>query len=396
MRFRLPAVLLIVASLASQALAQSSIDPSRYRAQRKAPYTLDENDVLGVFVEGVLGDLYSSPPVQQPPPGSKLPPAIGFPTMVLHDGTIRLPLIDPVPVRGLTVPQVEQLLKKLYRGGDEPISREGNRIIVTLMRQRTVSVTVIREDQSSARSNGQFQSRGAVANRSDRSGRIETLRLPAGDNDLLNALVQSGGLPGVNARDNIQIYRQGYPPASPAPGRVNLRGGVSSFPRAGQSRSASSLGGGRVDNVPLRSRSGQASFPRSQSRLNDGDIVQIRAKPTEVYYTGGQLRPGEFLIPRDRQLSILEAVSLAGGIPQNRGGIGVPQAPPGALTVHRRTAGGGQVSMRFDLGGGFSSVASRTPVRSGDLLILDFSRQERVRNIGTGVFNTFGLRQIFQ
>jgi len=52
--------------------------------------------------------------------------------------------------------------------------------------------------------------------------------------------------------------------------------------------------------------------------------------------------------------------------------------------------------MRFDLGGGFSSAASRTPVRSGDLLILDFSRQERVRNIGTGVFNTFGLRQIFQ
>ena len=138
----------------------------------------------------------------------------------------------------------------------------------------------------------------------------------------------------------------------------------------------------------------QASlFPRSSAQLNNGDIVAIASKPTEVFYTGGLLGGGEFRVPRDRALSVMDAVALSGGIPQSqRGGI-VPTQPPRVLRL-LRTQNGRQLTFRFDLAGGFSQQAANTQIRAGDYLILDFSRTQRVQNLGTGVLNTVGIRQL--
>ena len=65
--------------------------------------------------------------------------------------------------------------------------------------------------------------------------------------------------------------------------------------------------------------------------------------------------------------------------------------PPEAL----RRSGGGQVSYRFDIDGGFSQAASQTTVQAGDYLILDYSPAQRVQNVGVGVLNTYGVRQLF-
>ena len=135
------------------------------------------------------------PPVQQPVPGSSLGPSVGFPTLVFHDGTIRLPLIDSLSVRGLTVAQVESLVKKKYRDGDEPIIVERSRVIVSLVRKRTVNVMVIRGDQSQARSASRFssqQNRNPIATRSDGSASIQNLQLPVDESDVLSALMESG------------------------------------------------------------------------------------------------------------------------------------------------------------------------------------------------------------
>lgn len=375
--------LVLVTFLPSMATAQTLVDASAFQAPKKQTYTLDDGDTLGVFVEGVVGEARSMPPVHQPEPGSDLPPALGFPTLVLHDGTIRLPIVDPVSVRGLTISQVESLLKKTYRDGDRPIITDRSRVIVSLIRKRTVNVLVVRGDQSQAQSRFQGGNRSAVSSRSDRSGRIVNLQLPVGDNDLLNAMMQSGGLPGVNARDQLQVFR-----SVPATGLA-----AGSFPRTG--RGSSTQRRSFTQNVPLRTGASQRSpFPRSNARLNDGDIVSIASKPTEVFYTGGLLGGGEFLIPRDRPLSLTDAIALAGGIPQSRGGGVLPTETPRSLTVLRRS-GGGQISQRFDLNGGFSQQASQTQVRAGDYLILDFSPAQRVKNVGIGAFNTFGVRQLF-
>ena len=45
--------------------------------------------------------------------------------------------------------------------------------------------------------------------------------------------------------------------------------------------------------------------------LRDGDIVYVDTRETDVYYTGGLLGGGEFNIPRDYDLDVLAAVSLA-------------------------------------------------------------------------------------
>ena len=100
--------------LAEPQANKTNIDPSRLSQPMPKNYLLDENDVLGVFVEGVLGEFDSAPPVQENP-GTDLPPAIGFPIPVRQDGTLSMPLVDPVPVRGLTIQQAEQMVSRAYR-----------------------------------------------------------------------------------------------------------------------------------------------------------------------------------------------------------------------------------------------------------------------------------------
>ncbi len=132
------------------------IDVSRLRQPKPEFYILDEKDILGVFVEGVLGNFEEAPPVRFPDPGSDLPPAIGFPVPIRGDGTVSLPLIKPIPMRGLTVEQAEQLITRAYREGPEPILKEDGRIIVTLMQERTYRVFVVRQDNSFAQTGQQF------------------------------------------------------------------------------------------------------------------------------------------------------------------------------------------------------------------------------------------------
>ena len=363
------------------------VDPSQYQAPNQDTYTLDHGDTIGVFVEGVVGEVNEMPPVHQPHAGSSLGPAMGFPTLVVHDGTLRLPLVDPINVRGLTVSQVESLLKKIYRQGDNPIIAQRSRVIVSLIRKRTVNVMVLRGDQSQAQGDQRLgrQNRGPVASRSDGSSRIYNLQLPAGESDLLGALIESGGLPGVNAQDQMKILRG-------ASGQTELA--QSPFPRTGGSSISTSQ---RVaQSAPVRYGSQSAPFPRSGARLGNGDIVSVAAKPTEVFYTGGQLGGGEFLIPRDRPLSIMDAIAQVGGVPQGRRGLAaVPLQEPRLLKLVRNV-GGQQAVYQFDLSGGYSQQAAQTRVRSGDYLILDYSPAQRVQNVGIGVLNTYGVRQLFR
>ena len=72
-------------------------------------YRLDKGDVLEVFITGVIGM-----PGDYPPMGGSFSPipedlTFGFPIPVRDDGTISLPSIKPIQVRGKTVGQVETL-----------------------------------------------------------------------------------------------------------------------------------------------------------------------------------------------------------------------------------------------------------------------------------------------
>jgi hypothetical protein len=76
-------------------------------------YLVGPGDVLGVYIEGVLGEAKQSPPVQFSE-ASGLPPSIGYPIPVRDDGTLPLPYVDALKVNGLSIAQVQDLIVKTY------------------------------------------------------------------------------------------------------------------------------------------------------------------------------------------------------------------------------------------------------------------------------------------
>lgn len=388
--------------LAEPQANKTNIDPARLSQPVPKNYLLDENDVLGVFVEGVLGEFDSAPPVQQNP-GNDLPPAIGFPIPVRQDGTLSMPLVDPIPVRGLTIQQAEQMVTRAYRGGPDPILKEG-RIIVTLLRKRTYRVFVIRQDNSQSAQGQNFQSRGQagiINNRSDESSRGMVLQMPAYQNDVLNALTQTGGLPGLNAKSEIRILRGD---------RTQIAQRDREVREFYRTNSPDQFPYGVIPTVPdetntikieTRLRPGQIpSFQPEDIILRDGDILFIDSRDTEVYYTGGLLGGGERLLPRDYDLDVLAAVSLAGvSVGTQQGGIagnGNTRVPPTELIVLRRLPASRQIAIRVDLNEAINDPRSRLLVVPGDTLILRFKPQEELANFAISTFFTFGVRELFR
>lgn len=394
---------------------QSSSDISYLRQSKPDAYLLDSGDVLGIFLEGVLGEVGSAPPVHFPPEGSSLGPSMGFPIVVRQSGAVSLPLVDPIPVRGLTIRQAEALIKSVYLGNHssgKKILNENSQIIVTLQRKRTVNVIVIRQDNSSSmRPRGSSQAgRGPVFDRSDRSARSESIQLPAGENDVLNALLETGGLPGLNAASDVRVYsssgaRSSQSRSGSGTGSTSssgyYRANEATFPRTSYSPNGiRNDRGGASRSIPLNLSSGSSysrSFDRSRSSLSDGDVLVVGAKPTEVYYTSGLLRGGEHPLPRDRNLTVLEAVALAGGpIRTGNNGFGFSSVGPTELNVIRNNGRNGRVNIRVDLGQALTNPAQQILVAPGDHLILRHKPIERVGNFGIGAASSVGLRRIFQ
>ena len=375
--------------LPKQNQTDRQLDLNRLRRPRQAEYRLDYGDTLAVFLEGVLGDLDANPPVQFPEPGSDLPPSVGFPVPVMEDGTISLPQAKRLPVRGLTVRQTEELIRRTFQGGTNPILTEQNRILVTLMRKRTTSVTVVRQDRPVPQ---QFARPNQPVNaRSDRSSRVEVLQLPAGQDDVFNALVRSGGIPGLNAEPNVRVgrsssYRPNYSNGQFPRSGDGLRNGNGSRAR---NFAASS---NRFSSVPVYvSPQERGRYSGESGTLREGDIVHVDAKPTDVYYTGGLLGGGEFPLPRDTDLDVTQAVALAGGTLATQGN---GRFAPSELTVLRRLPGNRQIAIRVDLNRALVDPAQRILVAPGDTLILRHKPIENVGNFGIGVFNNFGIRQL--
>ena len=363
------------------------VDASQLRLTPTKEYFLDSDDVLGIFIDGVLGEIDSAPPVHFPSSDSDLPPSLGFPVVVQVDGSISLPLVNRIMVRGLTIRQAEERIRQQFLDGAKPILTPDNRILVSLMRKRTVSVYVLRGDESTSASRFFGRSNSSnrpVNNRSDSSQRAERLQLPAGDNDLLNALARTGGLPGVNARSEVRVL-------SEVPNRGFGSGGGSPFPRTGSGSNASSSLG-HITNVPTRQIPGlRSSISRNDIRLNQGDVVVVAPRDTEVFYTSGLLGGGEFPIPRDRGLDVVEAVSIAGGSLTSNGRGNQTGTE---LLVIRQNPDRSQFTIRVDLNRAIANPAERIQVRAGDVLLLRHSPAEQIRNIGLQTLGAAGLRQL--
>lgn len=372
--------------------ARANREPINFIRLRQDPppvYQLGPRDVLGMYIEGVLGTSEEAPPVHFPEEGDE-PPAIGFPIPIREDGTVALPLISPIKVMGLTLAQAEQAIRDRYIA--EGILIQGrDRIIVTLLRKRTYEIMVIREDQGTT---NYTTAQGMLLAGPAKRGAAFSVDLEAYENDVLHALTETGGLPGLDAQNEVIILRGSFLDAQ---GRNSLLSELQRQPYNG-SQGVINDENPNIVRIPLRQNPGE---PPQELREEDiilttGDIVFIETREREVYYTGGLLQGGEHILPRDYDLDVVQALSVAGGqiaassgsaqrSPFSGGGGGSFGAIPATqIIVVRQVPNAGSLAIRINLNRALLDPSQRIYVQPGDLVILEYTPLELAANIALG------------
>jgi protein involved in polysaccharide export with SLBB domain len=375
------------------------IDISRLRQEAPPYYLVDAGDILGIFIEGALGNPEEPPPVNTPQQGSDLPPSIGFPIVVREDGTISVPLVPPITIRGLTMGQVENALRRAYTVDRQILAPGKDRIIVTLLKPREISVVVMRQDSANAQ-DMLISQPGSV--RLELSTRSEEVKLKAYENDVLHALAATGGLPGFSAKNEVKILRSSQLDAQKRDAFVRAFYQCPVEPCLCRPPLPDDPA---IVKIPLRLPPGVVPTFRPQDViLNEGDILLIEGRDREVFYTGGLMRGGEWPLPRDYDLDVLGALAIAGtgiGGPVGQAGFSFsPQsiggAPPGALYILRKTPCGDQITIEVDLNRAINSANARPLVQAGDILILRYKCEEEALNFALGTFFIQGIQRLFQ
>lgn len=451
-------------------------EPINFLTLRQDPpqqYRVGARDVLGIYIEGILGDRDQPMPVHFPEDKSQQP-AVGYPTPVRDDGTISLPLVAPIFVEGQTIAEVERTILERYGNAEILLEKQRQRIIVTLMKRRTYQVLVVREDQGVPTTNITTESLMLSTNKRGMSYAVD---LPAYENDVLHALTETGGLPGNDAKNELIVLRGGFDPAQqrlanvpvlihPVSGEeitvdgeivtmdglpsvqlidedlvgddsilqpvapaeeFSLREMVSDGPVVSEGAIVSedtasipfqaapqlapqmqAVANGNIQQyiaqhgnspnvtrIPLRSGNGMMPQQLSQQDvvLKTGDIVFVQSREKEVFYTGGVLPGGQYPLPRDYKIDVLEAIAMAGASvgssagSNNMSGIGSGMFPATRVTILRRR-GHQQIPIEVDLRRAFQDPRERIKIEPGDFITLEYRRSEMMTNL---LLSTFRL-----
>jgi protein involved in polysaccharide export with SLBB domain len=369
-------------------------------------YRLGPNDVIGVYIEGILGE-----PTQPLPvyflDSPRVKAGIGYPISVREDGTIALPLVEPLAVEGKSLTEAEEAIRSAYIKAKliQPGGKAEKRMLISLLRKRTYRVVVLRQEVGGFRTGAEAPATiSVIAGITQKRGTGQEVDLPAYENDVLNALSLSGGLPGLDAYDDIFIMRN---PSSRD--RAALELGLQIATKGHKVGLPPSLDC-PVVRIPLRVRPGEAPPLRPEDViLYSGDVVFVEARDIEVFYTAGLIPPGEFVLPRDHDLDVIEAISLAKGplfngafaVSNLAGTIiqsGIGQPSPSLLTVIRQTPDHGQIAIRVDLNRAIRDPRERINVLPKDILVLQETPGEALVRYVTEkvtfdfVYHFFGLR----
>ena len=189
-------------------------------------HIIDAGDVLGIYIEGVLGNAGESPPVNFPV-SPEMPPTIGFPLQVRDDGTISMPLYGAPYVSGMTLRQLEEHLRDYYVN-KKILTKGREKIIVTLQKPRQVRVLVLRQETQNAGGLTDILQGGALNLGAVKRGSGKLVYLPAYQNDVLHALAETGGLPGLDAENAIYIIRNPRRKGRVHP-TINPAGGIQQY-----------------------------------------------------------------------------------------------------------------------------------------------------------------------
>jgi len=362
-------------------------------------YRLAPGDVLGVYIEGFLGDheppfptpVHVSPPLQIRDQ-RRLPPSAGYPIAIEDDGTAYFPRAGVLSLQGMSIPEAREAIYNFYIKKDLIKAENKPPAVVTLLHPRQYHVVVMRQEAASFTSpfEGPFVS--------SKRGTGYVVDLPAYENDVLHALAQTGGLPGLDAYNAVLIQRSCFHCEQERTALLHqLEGKPAGCTPPG------TCGIGSIVRIPLRHFPGTPPcFGPEDVVLQTGDVVFLEARDEELFYTGGLLPPGAYVLPRDIDLDVVEAVSRVHGplfngafggsnLAGNLIAPGLGDPSPSLLVVVRRTPGGGQVPIVVDLRDALRHPEERILVRAGDVLILQEKPSEAVARYVTQTFFNFNL-----
>lgn len=385
----IPAHLVPMELLASPKGELESVPLSFLKRSVSGTHILGPGDILGVYVEGAIGNDRELPPVSFP--DSDLPPSLGFPIPIRADGTLPLPLIEPLKVGGMTIEQAEQAVKYAYTQ-DKKILKEGKqRIIVTIIRPRTVRLLVVRKDTEQTLGYTQvpqFVNSQITPGTGGQSSDGFVLELPVYEADVFTALARSGGLPSDNAKNDIFIYRN----------NENLANGGY----------GANMQPSEADRIPYRVPAGTVPpLTEDDIILRDGDVLVVDSREPEFYYTAGLLPNREVPLPHGYDLTVTEAIARVGGPLLNGGfgtnnlsgaivGGGIGNPSPSLLSVLRSTPDGQRINIRVDLNDAFRDAREDLILLPDDILVLQETPRESFARYISDIFSFGIIADVFQ
>lgn len=137
--------------------------------------------------------------------------------------------------------------------------------------------------------------------------------------------------------------------------------------------------------IPLRLEEYETiNFCERDIILEDGDIVFIASRDNELFYTGGLLGGGEYTLPRDRDLDILEAIAIAESNNQQGASSGSSalnsdvSISPSEAIILRQLPNGTQVPILVDLYRARTRASERINIQPGDYIIVQYTKMEAV------------------
>jgi polysaccharide export outer membrane protein len=220
------------------------------------------------------------------------------PTMlrVARDGTIGVPLVGRVGVAGMGVERAEAAIAAASRYRQV---FPNPHVSVRIDQRRMNCVTVI----------------GAV----EEPG---TYELPRGASSLMAGLVAAGGL-SEEAGTGVEIRRQGpqcgvpglLQAGEPRPAGPNGAGPNGAEQVAHHQYPSSAPTAGRTIHVNLIAPEVRGEVRSAgKHELEDGDVVHVAKRDLQpVYVMGLVKKPGEFKLPSNKELRVLDSLALAGG-----------------------------------------------------------------------------------
>src|SRR5205807_7682719 len=122
----------------------------------------------------------------------RLPPSAGYPVPVEEDGAVHLPTAGSLVVRGLSLAEARDAIRGFYVQKNL-LKADTARVVVTLLSPREYRVVVMRQESAS------FNTTLEGPSPASKRGTGYAVDLPAYENDVLHALSQTGGLPGLDA-----------------------------------------------------------------------------------------------------------------------------------------------------------------------------------------------------